>query len=121
MIPEQTTLDYIKFSLKEKYEGTEPQAHDLYWYEGQMCVAQFEMDLGWYHAIVSKVEDTQITVLFVDYGNEEKVNPKQLRKEIILTHIPKQAIQCELHNIVPVRFNVLDSSQGEYWFGKNSN
>ncbi|XP_066272832.1 uncharacterized protein [Branchiostoma lanceolatum] len=70
--------------------------------QGMPCIAQFSEDKGWYRAKVIKVEGDGVEVIFVDYGNSEKVE-KSLVKVIKpqFTELPIQAFQCSLANITP--------------------
>ncbi|CAH1253582.1 TDRD6 [Branchiostoma lanceolatum] len=70
--------------------------------QGMPCIAQFSEDKGWYRAKVIKVEGDVVEVIFVDYGNSEKVE-KSLVKVIKsqFTDLPIQAFQCSLANITP--------------------
>ncbi|XP_019638854.1 PREDICTED: uncharacterized protein LOC109480923 isoform X1 [Branchiostoma belcheri] len=68
--------------------------------QGMSCIAQFSEDKGWYRAKVMKVEGDGVEVIFVDYGNSEKVD-RSLVKMIKpqFTELPVQAFQCSLANI----------------------
>lgn len=63
------------------------------------CAAKFSIDENWYRAKVTAAYPDCIEVLFVDYGNTEKV-PKsdicELTQELV--QLPPQAIECELMN-----------------------
>ncbi|XP_051163824.1 maternal protein tudor-like isoform X2 [Leptopilina boulardi] len=61
------------------------------------CIAQYAEDERWYRAIIKKIDATNATVLFVDYGNVEVINIDKL-KEITdeFTALPMQALPCKL-------------------------
>ena len=63
-----------------------------------LCCARFSEDFKWYRALVTKVfSDTEVEVLFVDYGNTDSLHVgsmKQLRPELL--KFPVQAVKCRL-------------------------
>lgn len=61
------------------------------------CIAQYAEDERWYRAVIQKIDGTNATVLFVDYGNVEVVGFNKL-KEINeeFTKLPIQAVPCKL-------------------------
>lgn len=63
------------------------------------CAAKFSEDESWYRGKVTAAYPDSVEVLFVDYGNTEKV-PKsdicELTEELV--QLPTQAIECELLN-----------------------
>ncbi|VDN39540.1 unnamed protein product, partial [Dibothriocephalus latus] len=40
---------------------------------GLLCAARFSVDNLWYRARVTRVVKKQVTVLFIDFGNEETI------------------------------------------------
>ncbi|XP_025835446.1 maternal protein tudor-like isoform X2 [Agrilus planipennis] len=66
---------------------------------GQPCCALFESDGLWYRAQVLNVDDNQIRVIYVDYGNEEVVSLENLRipQGELLTVLRPQALECCLN------------------------
>ncbi|XP_043481522.1 uncharacterized protein LOC122510734 isoform X2 [Leptopilina heterotoma] len=61
------------------------------------CIAQYADDERWYRAVIQKIDGTNATVLFVDYGNVEVVcfnKLKEIRDEF--TSLPIQAVPCKL-------------------------
>lgn len=63
---------------------------------GQPCVALFEE--MWYRAQVLNISVNDLTVHYVDYGNEETLKPSGV-KQIIPSFLktPKVAIECSLN------------------------
>ncbi|XP_078612166.1 uncharacterized protein LOC144882311 isoform X2 [Branchiostoma floridae x Branchiostoma japonicum] len=69
---------------------------------GMPCIAQFSEDQGWYRAKVIKVEGDGVEVIFVDYGNSEKVERSLVKvMKSQFTEVPVQAFQCCLSNTTP--------------------
>ncbi len=69
---------------------------------GQLCCVQFCADNLWYRVEVTEVGEKKSKVFFVDFGNEEEVLNSELamcpRKVAV---IPKIAVECGLHGILP--------------------
>ena len=65
---------------------------------GSICVAKFADDGGWYRALVKKyLSDTEVEVEFVDYGNSDTVQVKDVKPlKTEFADFPKQAIHCKL-------------------------
>lgn len=53
--PDEATLNFIHEQLQTKYKNSLPQHNDLYWFPGQICVAQYHADYCWYRAQVIEV------------------------------------------------------------------
>ncbi|XP_052774771.1 uncharacterized protein LOC128213245 isoform X2 [Mya arenaria] len=68
-------------------------------YTDMACAAKFSADSNWYRAKVTAAYPDSVEVLFVDYGNSEKVQKFDicLLSEDLVS-LPPQAIQCELQN-----------------------
>ena len=63
------------------------------------CGAKFSGDQSWYRAKVTAVYPDSVEVLFVDYGNSEKVQKSDTRHLTEdLVDLPAQAIHCTLEN-----------------------
>ena len=64
---------------------------------GTPCVAQFSQDQCWYRGVVINKHVRMLDVMFVDYGNSEKVALKNV-KEIVpeLLKLPVLAVKCSL-------------------------
>ena len=64
---------------------------------GQPCVALFSADSQWYRAKVQSLAVNTVKVLFVDYGNTEVINHKELKcMDSKYLKLPVQAIECSL-------------------------
>ena len=74
--------------------------------EGLFCVAQYVEDRQWYRARITSVDSSIVHVLFVDYGNTEKVDSKDVRSlPAELADLPAQALCCSLPTEVAVTIN----------------
>uniref|UniRef100_A0A1B6FZG0 RING finger protein 17 n=1 Tax=Cuerna arida TaxID=1464854 RepID=A0A1B6FZG0_9HEMI len=99
----ENTLQLIKRALETIFKGSEPKPHDKDWVVDQICIAFYEPDGNWYRGKVVKViNEEQIEVIFVDYGNTEVLHSDQLRKRILMGHIPLQCHRCLTEGIIPV-------------------
>ncbi|XP_014888013.1 tudor domain-containing 6 isoform X1 [Poecilia latipinna] len=66
-------------------------------YLGMPCVALFADDQLWYRAEVVDKNDNELSVLFVDYGNNSQANITDIRVvPPALLEVPPQAFLCEL-------------------------
>ncbi|RWS23813.1 RING finger protein 17-like protein, partial [Leptotrombidium deliense] len=71
--------------------------------KNQPCVAKFK-DNMYYRALITKVHSPEkVSVMFVDFGNEEEKDLSELRriKDEFLS-LPKQAVPCSLADIKPL-------------------
>lgn len=60
---------------------------------GQRCIAQFTEDDGWYRANIESIDEGNITVRYIDYGNSEVVTQDRLRSiQPQFEELPAQAI-----------------------------
>lgn len=64
--------------LYDFYNDTEPVEHD--WKTADFCCAKSVNDEQWYRAKILKLEDEEINVQYVDYGNSETLPVSNLRK-----------------------------------------
>lgn len=98
------TLEILEKALMSRYSNSKPSPSDMYWFPGQLCIAQFHRDLKWYRAKVLSVnsEDSTVKVYFVDYGNVEICKATELRKNICMGHIPVQCHKCTTDGIIPI-------------------
>ncbi|CAH1803308.1 unnamed protein product, partial [Owenia fusiformis] len=71
---------------------------------GMACITKYFQDEAWYRAtILDKTYNKEAKVLFIDYGNSEKVHVsilKEVQPEFL--DVPAQAIKCKLHGVEPV-------------------
>lgn len=96
-------LPQICEDLTSKFENTLPTPYDLQWTPGDICAAQYFIDKKWYRGLVKKVlNDKQVLIQFVDYGNIDPCSVETLRKKPSMTAIPIQATCFKLHTIAPV-------------------
>ncbi|XP_066994116.1 RING finger protein 17 isoform X2 [Anabrus simplex] len=96
------TLKVIQKALQSRLQNSQPKPHDLYWFAGQLCIAQY-LDKNWYRGRVIEVNDDHtVKVLFVDYGNIEDLKATEMRKNVYMGHIPVQCHKYKLDGIVPV-------------------
>lgn len=92
-------LELIENLVSEIYDqpGATAEAMDMCFVDS-LCCARFSEDFKWYRALVTKVfSDTQVEVLFVDYGNTDSLHVasmKQLKPELL--KFPVQAVKCRL-------------------------
>ncbi|GFY41217.1 tudor domain-containing protein 1 [Trichonephila inaurata madagascariensis] len=71
-------------------------------HQGMICVCQFSLDSAWYRGEIKKVEKNSLVVLYVDYGNSEIVDKKNVRSiNQDFTLLPIQGIKCCLKGIKP--------------------
>lgn len=70
---------------------------------GMACLALFQQDGLWYRARVeSLLGNSQVEVLYVDYGNKERVSvPALLKIPDKFMRLPSQAIQVSLADVAP--------------------
>ncbi|XP_046995747.1 uncharacterized protein LOC124607457 isoform X1 [Schistocerca americana] len=66
---------------------------------GMLCAAQYSEDASWYRAVVMDVEQTTVTVSFIDYGNTDKITLsssglKPLKSDLI--SLPAFGCKCSL-------------------------
>ena len=70
---------------------------------GKSCLAQFSEDDGWYRALVKEVNDTEVMVLYVDYGNAETIRVDKI------VELPQQFQACVVQAIHCSAFKGLDT------------
>ncbi|XP_033209193.1 maternal protein tudor isoform X2 [Belonocnema kinseyi] len=66
---------------------------------GSICIAPYDVDNQWYRVKIVKIQDDKVSVLYVDYGNEETVSRNQLRdiRRDLVAKMPCQAVLCALN------------------------
>ncbi|XP_049949115.1 uncharacterized protein LOC126457111 isoform X1 [Schistocerca serialis cubense] len=100
---ESNTLTMIQNALQSRFGNSKPAPQDLYWFEGQLCIAKYHGDKKWYRGKVLKLnEDSTLKIIFVDYGNVEDCRATDLRKDVLLQEIPVQCHRCKLAGIEPI-------------------
>lgn len=73
-----STLEKLMEDLRSEMESNPPLPGAYTPKKGDKCAAQFSQDGMWYRAKVEKVEGSDATVFFVDYGNREKTSITKL-------------------------------------------
>ncbi|XP_054878615.1 tudor domain-containing protein 1 [Poeciliopsis prolifica] len=64
---------------------------------GAACCAQFSGDKNWYRAVILDVGENEVSVIYADYGNTEKVPSSQILPiPAHLLQLPFQIIRCTL-------------------------
>ncbi|XP_068162272.1 tudor domain-containing protein 1 [Antennarius striatus] len=64
---------------------------------GAACCAQFSADNNWYRAVVLEVGETEVSVIYADYGNTEKVPISRILPiPMHLLQLPFQITRCSL-------------------------
>ncbi|KAK3612057.1 hypothetical protein CHS0354_021741 [Potamilus streckersoni] len=85
------------YSKKSFFEG------DLiYRAPGEIVAAKFSQDGQWYRARVISVNESKVKVFYLDFGNTEKVDRKdiyEMQPQFML--LPFQAVECFLYNAEP--------------------
>ena len=68
---------------------------------GEVCVAQFSLDLCWYRAKVDIVNNTgTLKVTYIDFGNHEDIAVNKVRRiKEDFVHLPRQALKLSLYGI----------------------
>jgi hypothetical protein len=96
------TLTVIGNALLSRFQNSQPKPHDLYWFVGQLCIAQYHSDKRWYRGkVVGVNDDRTVKVVFVDYGNVEECKATEMRKNVYMGHIPVQCYKCVLDGVKP--------------------
>lgn len=69
---------------------------------GTPCICKYSYDKRWYRALVTDVRKKKVTILYVDFGNSEKVS---ISKLVALPgkflNIPMQARPCRFYGVSP--------------------
>ncbi|XP_043837266.1 tudor domain-containing protein 15 [Dromiciops gliroides] len=83
----------------QKYYGTHSDPYQA----GQVaCVARYAKDGKWYRAaVVTQVSPREVVVIFVDYGNQERILIKDLcaiNPDFLI--LEGQAFRCSLNNLI---------------------
>ena len=96
-------LEDLTTKLQEFYNGPNTSQYVLTSVEiGMTCCALYSEDDSWYRAEVTKVEDDQVTVLFVDFGNSEVTELSKLRwLSSEVKNLSKSVVKCKLHDLLP--------------------
>ena len=70
---------------------------------GSICCAKYSEDQSWYRGVIKSASPNGIEVCFVDYGNSEVITPSDVKVlGAEFQALPVQAIECKLHNCLPL-------------------
>ena len=97
-------FEILVTEMQEYYSGLAGENVLDRFEESCCCAAYSQDDDTWYRAVVkSSTEDTgEVTVSYIDYGNEECVSVENLRKlEEKFVALPCQALECCLCDVEP--------------------
>ncbi|CAH1798876.1 unnamed protein product [Owenia fusiformis] len=102
-IYDDSILDQLMNHLQDMYNTSEID-YDITipWQIGQACVARFTDDQSWYRAKITNVFEDAVQVLYIDFGNSERLSLQNLRRKVIMAEIPQFTLECKLHGIVPI-------------------
>ena len=80
-----------------EYATSAPPMNKLF--VGSICIAPYDVDNQWYRVKILNIQGDKVSVLYVDYGNEESVSRNQLReiRKDFVAKMPSQAILCVLN------------------------
>ncbi|KAK3105054.1 hypothetical protein FSP39_016219 [Pinctada imbricata] len=93
----------LLITYSDFYEGSKYDGRLLHYAPGEMVSAPFTGDSQWYRARVVDTSESNIQVFYVDFGNKEWVHEQSLRSlEPQFLHLPFQAIECFLADIIPL-------------------
>ena len=99
----KTQLDDLLNQMFDFFTATTDDRLTVDTVDDDMVVAAlFAEDESWYRAKVVKVEEEEVTVQFLDHGNQVTVTMESLRKlPSSFSELPLQAIECSLAGVVP--------------------
>ncbi|PFX27913.1 Tudor domain-containing protein 1 [Stylophora pistillata] len=91
-------LDVLMNDMFEHYESLGAQQENMLKPSvGEFCAAKFTLDDGWYRAKVLDVNGSNVSVLYIDYGNSETLSSSRLKLlNSKFYHLAAQAIECSL-------------------------
>nr|XP_029715794.1 RING finger protein 17-like isoform X2 [Aedes albopictus] len=96
----ERTLDTIKNVINAKFGNSQPLPSDTFYAPGDPCMAKYHLDDLFYRAIVRKmISPCRYKVQFVDYGNIEECDVKDLRKNVICGKVPTLANKYRLTDV----------------------
>ena len=105
-----TTLDRLTEGLNQTYQKQSNRKEILPKPEvGAFCCTRFSEDQVWYRARVTALHGSEAEVLYIDYGNSERVKSSDLLVlENQFTADPALAVPCTLEGLSPA---ILDSRE----------
>lgn len=96
-------LENINDLVARNFENSAAQPQDMFWHKDQPCIALYSLDSKYYRAeVLDILENNEVSVRFVDYGNVEVCSIFSLRKNLILTDIPVQTHKCRIVGVKPI-------------------
>jgi len=97
LVDNRRVIEQLSADLRKTYQSTRDHAMSSGDFTlGKPCVAFYAPDKSWYRGrIVSRTSD-EVTVFYVDYGNTEVVNARQVRRPAppLMKSPPVQAVKC---------------------------
>ena len=70
---------------------------------GMVCLAMSSKDSNWFRAEITGVQESEISVQFVDYGNTDRVDKSKLKSiPADMLSLPRLAIPCQLYGVEPI-------------------
>jgi len=99
-------LEQLLSALNELEAGASPSEVTT----GLHCAACFSEDRQWYRAEVMSVTANSVSVVFLDYGNDDTITTNDLRcLTPDLCQLPAQAFLCSLHKLPPAKLTDSES------------
>ncbi|XP_029650582.1 RING finger protein 17 isoform X2 [Octopus sinensis] len=69
---------------------------------GKACCCQFTVDDCWYRSVIADVKQTDMLVLYVDYGTSEYIDKSRIREiSQKFLKLPSQAVRCVVKGMKP--------------------
>jgi len=92
-------------AINESLNGSDLKPLDSTPEKGNLCCARFSLDKQWYRAEILSVNQHQVEVFYVDYGNFEKATLADLAHcPSSISSLPLQAVECGLSGL-PSKLN----------------
>lgn len=97
-------LQTITIELQKTYCFPTTSAHKPV--VDEVCAVQYSCDMSWYRGLVQQVDADQAHVLYIDFGNEEKVPFERIRPLTAkMQEYGPCAIECCISGVVPAANN----------------
>ena len=108
-----TTLDRLTEGLQETYQNRSSRKERLPKPEvGAFCCTQFSEDQVWYRARITALHGSESEVLYIDYGNSERVkNSDLLVLENQFAADPALAVPCTFEGLSSAVLNSLEMGE----------
>lgn len=99
-VDKERTLNAMKEVINAKFADSQALTTDIFYSPGDPCLAKYHLDSQFYRAVVRKmISACRCKVQFVDYGNIEECDVKDLRKNVICGNVPTMANKYRLTNV----------------------